>query len=96
LVNAVGSFTTDPVTRGTQVDQFVGSAVWSHLIDSRNSAASADAACRRTAHDLAFTALLQPLQTYQAQHRDEIEQRRAQWEAVETRANNTPDPVPHT
>lgn len=94
LVDAADSFSTDPKTRTAEVDQLVQSAPWSQLVASKTDAALADAACRKSAHDLALSALLQPLQNYQAQHRDEIEQRRVEWDAVEQRADATPDPIP--
>jgi hypothetical protein len=93
LVDAADSFSTDPDRRTAQVDQVVRSAEWNRLVEARTDAASADASCRRDAHDLAFAALLDPLRSFKAEHDAEIEQLRAEWAAFEERANQTPDPA---
>lgn len=92
LVNAASSFSRDSTQRARQVDQVVASADWRRLDEGRADAASADSACRQESHDLAFTALLEPLRNFKAKHHAEIEQLRAEWAAFEQRANQTPDP----
>lgn len=92
LVGAAPSFSSDPAQRADQVDQVVASADWRRLVETRAGAASADAACRQEAHDLAFTALLSPLREMKAERGAEIEWLRAEWEAIEERAGQTPDP----
>lgn len=93
LVEAARSFSSDPAQRADQVDQVVASAEWRRLVETRADAASADAACRQLAHDLALTALLQPLLRLKAEQGAEIDRLRAEWAAVEERADQTPDPA---
>jgi hypothetical protein len=93
LVHAERSFSANPARRAAQVDELVRSDAWRRLEQRRGDAASADASCRQAAHDRAFTALLDPLRRYQADHAAEIEELRAEWAAFEQRANRTPDPA---
>jgi len=93
LVDAARSFSRDPAQRAGQVDQVVASADWRRLVETRAGAASADAACRQEAHDLALTALLEPLRRMKAERGAEIERLRAEWAAIEERADQTSDPA---
>lgn len=92
LVEASRSFPADPVERAARVDGLVASAEWTALLEGRLDAASADAACRQEAHDLAFTTLLEPLRRMSVEQGEEIERLRAEWAAIEDRADRTPDP----
>lgn len=82
-----------PEERAAEVDRVVASAEWSELDQQRADAAAADADCRREAHTLAFTALRQPLEDFQEEHRAGIEERRAAWADVEERAAQAVDPA---
>jgi len=93
LVDAADSFSTEPDRRAAQVEQLIASDEWGRLDEARDSAASADASCRRDAHDSAFAAMLDPLRTFKEEHKADIEQSRADWAAFEQRANETPDPA---
>ena len=93
LVDASDSFSTEPDRRAAQVEQLIASDEWRRLDEARDSAASADASCRRDAHDYAFAAMLGPMRTFKDERGAEIEQSRADWAAFEQRANETPDPA---
>lgn len=93
LVDATASLSEDPAERAAEVDRVVDSAEWSRVEEARARAASADAACRREAHDMAFTALLEPLRRFRVEHLAEIDRLRAEWAAVEERASQAQDPA---
>lgn len=71
----------------------MASDAWQDLLEERAHAAADDATCRHEAADQAFTALLEPLRTFEEENRDLIEQRRAGWAEIEERASRTADPV---
>lgn len=92
MLDAEPSFSSDSTKRAEQVDEVVGSAAWEKAAENRSRAAQADADCRRAAHDLAFTLLLEPLKAFKAENEQLIERTRSEWQALEERADQTEDP----